>query len=104
MQLFTNLLSLNGMRRVISFTDLRVCAFLSASTKLAADYLVDGWSEGQYIWHVGRSALAVHHFGPGVPWSVKIVKVQKQFCNAFLVHRLAERNETLCAACFQRFW
>jgi len=61
-------------------------------------YLVDGLSEPDKIWHIDRGALLYIRAKIGELWpkgsllGAKILKV-KIFCNAFLLHRLAESDE-----------
>jgi len=62
------------------------------STNFGSRCLVDRLTEGDEIWQIDREGLAVT-VGPGTPWGAKILRGLKKFCNAFLVHRLADHNE-----------
>jgi len=71
---------------------------VTTSTKFGSRYLPRRFSERDEIWQLGRRRLAEHHHSTGElwtngsPWCAKIVKGVK-ICNAFLVHRLAERDK-----------
>jgi len=84
----------HGPYRVLFFVGLSV-TLSTKSTKFGSRYLVDTSSEREEILHIGSPGLAVHQcwvgelWPPGDPLGAKI-----HFCNAFLVHRLAESDET----------
>jgi len=68
------------------------------STKFSRRYQIVRLSEGNEIWHIGSPDFSVYHeigelWPRESPWGAKILKGVKQFCSAFLVHRLAKRDE-----------
>ena len=68
------------------------------STKFSRRYQIVRLSEVNEIWHIGSPDFSVYHeigelWPRESPWSAKILKGVKQFCSAFLIHRLAKRDE-----------
>jgi len=67
--------------------------------KFGSKYLIDRLSEGDEIWHIGSSGLAVYSIaGIGEFWARRSPLGRQNTegcknCNAFLQHRLAYRDE-----------
>jgi len=75
----------------ISFTFfISLLAMLSTkSTKFGSRYLVDRLSAGDEIWQTDCCEL----WPQGTPWGTKIMTGVKIFCNAFLIHCVAEHDK-----------